>query len=69
MRVYFILFALNNALALAVLDQLALVGADTLVWLTAERQKWMGQRIMDEGWDMNKILEKQERVVDETISR
>ena len=41
------------------------LGADTVVWLTAERREWLAGRWVNAAWDMKEILEKKERIVKE----
>jgi hypothetical protein len=41
------------------------LGADTLVWLTAERREWLAGRYVSAAWDMEELLAKKERIVEE----
>lgn len=39
--------------------------ADTLVWLTAERREWLAGRYVCGQWDMEEVLGKREKIVQE----
>ena len=41
------------------------LGADTLVWLSAERREWLAGRYVNAAWDMEEFLAKKERIVKE----
>ena len=41
------------------------MGADTIVWLTAERREWLAGRYVSATWNMKELLDKREKLVEE----
>lgn len=41
------------------------LGADTMVFLTAEKREWLAGRYLSAQWDMEELLEKREKIVKE----
>lgn len=39
--------------------------ADTVVWLTAERREWLASRYVSAQWDMQELLAKKDKIVEE----
>ena len=38
--------------------------ADTIVWLTQEKQAWLNGRNISANWDMEKLLSRKQEIVD-----
>ena len=41
--------------------------ADMMVWLTAERREWLAGRYIAVNWDVDELLEKKEKIVEEDL--
>lgn len=49
-------------------DTLAL-GADTLVWLTAEKRQWLAGRYISSAWDMEQLAKKKAKITEDDLLR
>ena len=43
------------------------LAADMMVWLTAERREWLAGRYIAVNWDVDELLEKKEKIVNEDL--
>lgn len=43
------------------------LAADTMVWLTAERREWLAGRYVAVNWDVDELLAKKEKIVNEDL--